>query len=83
MKEFKQKGKTMIFVSHSIGQMKQFCEKILWLEYGMVKGFGTVEEVIPKYEEFLKQYQKMTKIEKENYKKEAMLRQQKALAIHI
>src|SRR5690625_5838255 len=37
MKEFKQQGKTMIFVSHSIGQMKQFCEKILWLEYGMVR----------------------------------------------
>ncbi|MEK3888456.1 teichoic acids export ABC transporter ATP-binding subunit TagH [Bacillus sp. FSL K6-3431] len=79
MKEFKEKGKTMIFVSHSIGQMKQFCEKILWLEYGMVKQFGTVDEVIPKYEEFLKLYQKMSKDEKEAYKQAGLERQQKAL----
>src|SRR5699024_4360350 len=59
MKEFKEAGKTMIFVSHSIGQMKQFCEKILWLEYGMVKEFGPVDEVIPNYERFIKKWRKM------------------------
>ncbi|ASK62147.1 hypothetical protein CFK37_08200 [Virgibacillus phasianinus] len=69
MKEFKEKGKTMIFVSHSIGQMKQFCQKILWLEYGMVKEFGLVEEVIPKYETFLKRWQKMSKRERGDYRK--------------
>lgn len=81
MKEFKQKGKTMIFVSHSIGQMKEFCEKILWLEYGMVKEFGTVEEVIPKYEKFLKDFKKMTKQERKAYRAEAYKRQQEALRL--
>ncbi|WP_261131773.1 teichoic acids export ABC transporter ATP-binding subunit TagH [Bacillus sp. Marseille-Q3570] len=71
MKEFKAKGKTMIFVSHSIGQMKKFCEKILWLEFGTVKDFGPVDEVLPKYEEFLKKYKKMSKKEKKKYRKEA------------
>src|SRR5690625_4662882 len=69
MKEFKKQGKTMIFVSHSIGQMKQFCEKILWLEFGMVKDYGTVEEVIPRYEAFLQRWQKMSKKERETYRK--------------
>nr|WP_100010541.1 teichoic acids export ABC transporter ATP-binding subunit TagH [Lentibacillus sediminis] len=68
MREFKQKGKTMIFVSHSLGQMKQFCEKILWLEYGMVKEYGPVEEVIPKYEDFLQQWKKLSKKEREAYR---------------
>lgn len=75
MKEFKQQGKTMIFVSHSIGQMKQFCNKILWLEYGMVKDFGKSEDVIPKYEAFLNKYQKMNNDEKASYKEEALKNQ--------
>ncbi|MFA8439497.1 teichoic acids export ABC transporter ATP-binding subunit TagH [Pueribacillus sp. YX66] len=79
MKEFKEKGKTMIFVSHSIGQMKQFCDKILWLEYGMVKDFGTVEEIIPKYEKFLNTFKKMKKKEKEQYRLDALNRQKKLL----
>lgn len=79
MKEFKEKGKTMIFVSHSISQMKQFCEKILWLEYGMVRDYGTVEEVIPKYQKFLKQWKKMSKEERENYKKHANRKQRKLI----
>lgn len=72
MKEFKKQGKTMIFVSHSIGQMKQFCEKILWLEFGMVKDYGTVEEVLPKYENFLSRWQKMPKGDREKYRRLAM-----------
>lgn len=79
MMEFKEMGKTMIFVSHSIGQMKRFCEKILWLEYGMVKEFGPVEEVMPKYEEFIKDFKKMSRKKRLKYKKDALARQQKEL----
>ncbi|WP_026907626.1 teichoic acids export ABC transporter ATP-binding subunit TagH [Paucisalibacillus globulus] len=82
MKEFKEHGKTMIFVSHSLGQMKEFCEKILWLEYGLVKDFGTVEEVIPKYEEFLREFKTMNKKEREAYRNEAMKLQSKALKLN-
>lgn len=72
MHQFKDEGKTMIFVSHSLGQMKQFCEKILWLEYGEVKDYGTVDEVLPNYEYFLKQWQKMNKKERKAYKQETL-----------
>src|SRR5699024_5648373 len=68
MQEFKEMGKTMIFVSHSIGQMKKFCEKILWLEFGRVKDFGSVEDVIPKYEKFLDRWKSMSKEDREVYK---------------
>src|SRR5699024_10310955 len=68
MNEFKKQGKTMIFVSHSIGQMKKFCQKILWLEFGRVKDYGSVEEVIPKYEKFLKKWKDMSTEEREEYK---------------
>ncbi|WBX81948.1 teichoic acids export ABC transporter ATP-binding subunit TagH [Virgibacillus salarius] len=72
MREFKEMGKTMIFVSHSIKQMKKFCEKIVWLEYGMVKDFGTVDEVLPKYEAFLKEWKKMPKPERKVYRQKAL-----------
>ena len=75
MKEFKQKGKTMIFVSHSLNQMKEFCEKILWLEYGMVKSFGTVDEVLPEYQRFLKKWKGMSKKERIAYQKEGIEKQ--------
>lgn len=68
MKEFKRDGKTMIFVSHSIGQMKKFCDKILWLEYGMVKEHGDVDDVIPRYEAFLNMWKKMSKVKRDEYK---------------
>jgi teichoic acid transport system ATP-binding protein len=72
MQEFKDRGKTMIFVSHSIGQMKQFCDKILWLEFGRVREYGTIEEVIPKYEAFLNDYKKKTKAEKDAYRQSVL-----------
>ncbi|MCT8140334.1 teichoic acids export ABC transporter ATP-binding subunit TagH [Anaerobacillus sp. CMMVII] len=72
MREFKTKGKTMIFVSHSIGQMKQFCDKILWLEFGQIKEYGQAEGIIPRYEEFIKMYKKMSKKEKDKYRKAAL-----------
>lgn len=79
MKEFKKAGKTMIFVSHSLGQMRQFCEKILWLEYGMVKDFGSVDEILPQYEKFVNEFKKMSRKEKEAYRKQALERQQELL----
>src|SRR5699024_8924357 len=68
MKEFKERGKTMIFVSHSVGQMKRFCDKILWLEYGRVKEYGPVSEVMPKYEHFIREWKKLTEEERIMYR---------------
>lgn len=79
MNEFKAQGKTMIFVSHSIGQMKKFCQKILWLEYGTVKEFGATEEVIPKYETFLKRWKKMSKKDRGAYRQAVLAHDQKTL----
>jgi teichoic acid transport system ATP-binding protein len=68
MEQFKAQGKTIFFISHSIGQVKKFCDKALWLEYGEVKDYGTIEEIIPKYEKFLKEYKAMSKEEKDKYR---------------
>src|SRR5699024_7432566 len=72
MNEFKNKGKTMIFVSHSINQMKKFCDKLLWLEFGKVKMYGDVETVMPEYERFLSIWKRMNKADRNNYRDEAV-----------
>ena len=72
MKDFKAQGKTMIFVSHSLGQMKQFCDKILWLEFGRVKAYGEADEVLGMYEKFLNKWQKMSKKERDEYRKNVL-----------
>ncbi|MEK5382105.1 teichoic acids export ABC transporter ATP-binding subunit TagH [Niallia sp. FSL W8-0635] len=74
MNEFKKRGKTMFFVSHSIGQMKQFCEKGIWLEHGELKMAGNINEVMPAYEEFLVGYKKMTPKEKKEFQEAGLKR---------
>jgi ABC-type polysaccharide/polyol phosphate transport system ATPase subunit len=44
-------GRTVIFVSHSLDQVAQVCDRILWLEQGEVKQIGSADEVLPAYSE--------------------------------
>lgn len=43
------KGITVLFVSHSIGQVKKLCNKAIWLEKGKIVMQGDVEEVCEAY----------------------------------
>ncbi|MFC0299514.1 teichoic acids export ABC transporter ATP-binding subunit TagH [Virgibacillus soli] len=81
MMEFKEQGKTMIFVSHSIRQMKTFCDKILWLEQGMVRDYGAADDIIPQYEKFIKEWKEMSAVERKKHRNEALKRQEKRLGI--
>lgn len=47
--------RTVIIVSHSLGTINELCDEVLWLNDGVVKMIGKPDEVIPKYEEFMKQ----------------------------
>lgn len=49
MKELKQQGKTMVFVSHSIGQVKSFCDRAVWIRSGNIEMDGPTDDVIEKY----------------------------------
>lgn len=45
------KGTTVLFVSHSIEQIKLICDRVVWIEAGNVKMIGKTEEVCPIYEQ--------------------------------
>ncbi|MBQ9988949.1 MAG: teichoic acids export ABC transporter ATP-binding subunit TagH [Clostridia bacterium] len=67
MNAFRQSNKTLFFVSHNLAQIGTFCNKALWLEYGVAKAFGPVDEVLPMYQRFISSYNKMTPAEKKAY----------------
>ena len=54
MREIIYGGATTILVSHSIGQVREMCNKILWLHKGKQIAFGDdVEGLCNRYQEFL------------------------------
>ena len=54
MKEILASGVTGILVSHSVGQVREMCNKILWLDHGQQIIFSdNVQEMCDAYEEFL------------------------------
>lgn len=77
MNEFKENGKTIFFVSHNLGQVKSFCQKVAWIEGGRLIEFGPVEEVMKRYEEFIARYKKLSKKEQDDFRKEMSERRKK------
>ena len=49
MKKLRDEGKTMVFVTHSMGVVKEFCNRAIWLSDGKVRMDGNVDEVADAY----------------------------------
>jgi len=60
MKDFQKQGKTIFFVSHSLGQVREMADKVLWIERGEVKQFGPTAEVLAAYSDFVSANKKMS-----------------------
>lgn len=50
MKSLMGSGVTVLFVSHSINQMKTMCDRALWLEDGKIREMGPAEDVCNLYQ---------------------------------
>ncbi len=44
-------GATVLYVSHSAGQVRQVCNRVIWLDKGHLKMDGSVDEVMEAYSE--------------------------------
>ncbi len=49
MKQLRDEGKTMVFVTHSMGVVKEFCDRAVWLSEGKIKMDGDVNKVADAY----------------------------------
>ncbi len=49
MLDLKGKGKTMVFVTHSMRSVKKLCDRAVWLSNGEIKMDGNTNEVVDEY----------------------------------
>jgi lipopolysaccharide transport system ATP-binding protein len=52
---FKRNGKTILFCSHNLYQVKALCDRALWLSRGCVEGLGPAGTVVDGYSNFLRE----------------------------
>lgn len=53
MKQMVKTGATILFVSHSLPAVRNFCKKAIWLEKGHVHSEGRADEVVNEYKQYL------------------------------
>lgn len=51
-------GTTLLFVSHSEKDVKETCEKSIWLDHGVLKAYGPTDEVFDMYKSEMEQRSK-------------------------
>jgi len=49
IRQMKQDGKTILFVSHDVTAVKNLCDSAIWLEHGKLKASGEPDAVVGKY----------------------------------
>lgn len=55
MEDVSKGGRTVLFVSHQLGTINQFCKKTVWLKNGMLQKHGKTAEIV---NEYLKEFDK-------------------------
>ncbi|MBX0357737.1 ABC transporter ATP-binding protein [Halobacillus sp. Nhm2S1] len=73
--EFKEQGKTIFFISHSLSQVKKISDRIIWVSYGKMKMFDTTAKVAKEYTAYINWFNELTKAEKKNHKKDMLATQ--------
>jgi lipopolysaccharide transport system ATP-binding protein len=53
--EYKEKGGSIILVSHGMQLIRNTCNKVLWLDKGEVIGYGETQSICDDYEKFILQ----------------------------
>lgn len=50
MLELMSGGTTVLFVSHSIDQIKEMCSRVIWLDHGCIRAIGDTQEICEEYQ---------------------------------
>src|SRR5436853_7382059 len=50
MSEVSKGGRTIVFVSHQMSQIRRLCERVIWVDHGVIKKDGPTLDVVSAYE---------------------------------
>jgi ABC-type multidrug transport system ATPase subunit len=64
MKSFKQAGAAIIFVSHSLSAIRNFCDRCIWLKHGELILDDNAEVVCSEYQKFMDRKDETDKVQK-------------------
>lgn len=53
IKEIKKEGTTIVIVSHSLGQIEEFCDRSIWIDAGLIRAQGAPKNVHGSYLDFM------------------------------
>ncbi|MEK4345572.1 MULTISPECIES: ABC transporter ATP-binding protein [Paenibacillus] len=55
MKEMVNSGATILFVSHSLPAIRNFCQRAIWIERGILRDQGRADLICDRYKEYIEQ----------------------------
>ncbi len=53
LNEFKEKGGTIVLVTHSVDQAKEMCDNVVWIDDGVIRQYGKSEDVCNAYVDYM------------------------------
>ena len=68
MKELREKGTTVLFVTHAVEQIKRFCTRTIWLKDGRIVQDGEASRVVDLYDNYMKYGQQV--LQQESWQRE-------------
>ena len=57
MLDFKKRGKSIVLVSHSPGDIEQLCDRAMFLKEGFIDTIGKPAEVLDSYKNYMRSLQ--------------------------
>lgn len=82
MGRIRESGSTILFVSHSLGTVKAFCTKAIWINRGVLQAEGEVGPIVQRYEEFLRtERAALRRTQREDATEDLMLEKADLLAV--
>ena len=68
--EFKKQGKTILFVSHDLGSISKYCDRVILLNQGVMLDEGTPKAMVDMYKQLLVHQDPVKQAEGSETKKE-------------